>query len=281
MKKMLREPMLHFSILAVLLFVWFSLSDDTRPVPTQSHEIVVTDASVRRMIEQFNAVWRRDPGDQELAALVAGAVREEVMVREALALGLDRGDAAIRNRLKQKMQFLTDSAAQMIEPEDEVLRAFMRDNPDAYATPEMVSFDQVYLGERPSQQEMNSALASLTRGEAPQLLGRGGLLPGSMALSTRQQVQNTFGNGIFDALKAVEAGKWVGPVRSGYGVHLVRVTGNRPGQLAEFASVRDKVLFDWRRTQAKSLAEAQYDAMKVRYVIVAPDAAALKQALAP
>jgi len=130
-----------------------------------------------------------------------------------------------------------------------------------------------------SQQEVDAALASLTRGEDPQLLGRGGLLPGSMGLSTGPQVKNTFGTGLFDALKAAETGKWVGPARSGYGVHLVRVTANQPGQLAEFANVRDKVLFDWRRIQADTLAEAQYDIMKARYVVVIPDAATLKQAL--
>jgi len=280
MKKLLREPVLHFAILGVLLFVWFSLSDDNRTVAAQSDEIVISDGGVRRMIEQFNAVWRRNPNEQELVTLVEGAVREEIMVREALVLGLDRGDAAIRNRLKQKMRFLTDSAAQMLEPEDEVLRTYMQDNPDAFSTPELIAFDQVYLGESPSQQEVDSVLAKLAQGEEPQLLGQGGLLPGYMALSTRRQIESTFGAGIFDALKAAEAGKWIGPVRSGYGVHLVRTTDNKPGALAEFASVRDKVLFDWHRTQSYDLAEAQYEIMKARYVVVIPDAAALKQALA-
>jgi len=279
MGKFLREPVVHFALFGVALFVWFGMVDDSVPVAEQSQEIVISPAGLSRMVEQFKSVWHRNPTEQELTGLVSGAVREEIMVREALVLGLDRGDAAIRNRLIQKMQYLTESAAQTLVPQDEVLRAFMRDNPDSYETPEKMAFDQIYLGQGASHEAVENALAALAQGADPQTLGRGGLLPGSVPLSTQRQTTGTFGSGFFEALKGLEQGQWAGPVKSGYGVHLVRVNAVMPAALPDFEEVREKVLFDWRRAEAKALAETQYEAMKSRYVVVTPDGTALKQAL--
>jgi len=279
MGRILREPVAHFALFGVALFVWFTLVNDEKPVAGQSQEIVISAVGVSRMAEQFKSVWHRNPTEQELTGLVNGAVREEILVREALALGLDRGDAAIRNRLMQKMQFLTESAAQTLVPQDEVLRAFMRDNPDSYEVPEKIAFDQIYLGQNASDEAVENALAALVQGADPQTLGRGGLLPGTVPPSTQRQTEGTFGTGFFEALKGVEQGRWAGPVKSGYGAHLVRVNEVRPAALPDFEEVREKVLFDWRRAEAKALAEAQFDAMKARYVIVTPDGAAMKQAL--
>ena len=279
MRNFLRKPVFHFTILG-LLFVWFALSRDKAPAPDQPDEIVITQGGVRRMVEQFNAVWHRNPHEQELAALVEGAIREEVLVREAIALGLDRGDAVIRNRLTQKMQFRTSSAAQMLDPADEVLRAYMADNPDGFTTPDLIAFDQVYLGESANQEMLDTTLAALANGADPRTLGRGGLLPSSLPLSTRRKTENTFGSGFFETLKAAETGTWVGPVRSEYGLHLVRVTEVRPAAMVQFAEVRQEVLFEWRRAESKVLAEKQYKAMRARYLVATPDAAALKKALA-
>lgn len=284
MKKILREPVFQFALLGILLFGYFNLVDERKPVAEQSQQIVISDTDLQQLIERHKSVWRRPPSETELTALIDGAVREEVLVREALALGLDRGDTAIRNRLSQKMQFLTDSVAQMLEPSDDILRAYMAENPDSFTRPAAMSFDQVYLGDRVGQDVVDETLAQLAGGASPNSLGRGGLLPVSMPLATEQQVDNSFGTGFFAALSGAgsgaKPGEWVGPVRSGYGVHLVRVGTYRPAAPADFAAVREKLLFDWRRAQGETLAAAQYDVLRDRYEVVTPDAAALQQALA-
>ncbi|MFT7595814.1 MAG: hypothetical protein ACI8R4_003146 [Paracoccaceae bacterium] len=281
MKKLLREPVLHFALLGIALFAYFSVVNQDRPAPNigQSDQIVISQAQIRQFIEQYRSVWRRPPTPQDLTALVDGAVREEILVREALALGLDRGDAAIRNRLKQKMQFLTDSAAQMMEPSEAVLHAHMAANPGQFSTPPKAAFDQIYLGQTATQGVIDATLTQLAAGDAPQSLGRGSLLPPGMPLTGKQQVDSTFGTGFFATLAEAEPGTWFGPVRSGYGVHLVRVSDAQPATLAEFAMVRDKVLFEWRRMQADELAKAQMGALRQRYRVQTPDADALQQAL--
>lgn len=210
MKKLLREPVFHFALLGIALFAYFSVVNDGAPEVGQSDQIVITDADIRQLIEQHKSVWRRPPTPQELTALIDGSVREEILVREALALGLDQGDAAIRNRLRQKMQFLTESAAQMLEPEDQVLRDYMQANPDGFSTPAKIAFDQIYLGETAGQGDVDAALAQLAAGANPQTLGRGGLLPPSTSLVAARQVDGSFGTGFFAALETAEPGIWGG-----------------------------------------------------------------------
>lgn len=279
MKRLLREPLLHFAVLGILLFGWFRVTAGPAP-EAESDTIRLSDATLTQMVAQYRSVWKRPPTEEQLAKLAENALREEVMVREALALGLDRGDAVIRNRLRQKMQFLTDSAAQAMDPDDEILRTHLEENAERFVTPATASFEQVFLGQTPGEQDVEAALQSLRGGGDPARLGQGALLPPQVSDATPQQVDSLFGEGFFAALEKLTPGEWQGPVRSGYGVHLVRVTRLEPPSLPDLAALRDKVLFDWRSAQAQALSDAQYEALRRRYEIIAPEPADLQKALA-
>ncbi len=274
MRQLLREPFLHFLVLAALVFGYFALVDERGPAADPS-VISVTDTDVRQLADRFRAAWNRPPTSDELEALVAEHVKEEVLVREALTLGLDSGDAVIRNRLRLKMQFLTDSVAQSLDPEDPVLQAHLDANPGTFALPPRIAFDQVYLGSDPDPASIDDTLASLKAGTDPATLGTPSLLPPDLPLSTPPQVDRTFGTNVFAALDQAPPGVWEGPVVSGYGVHLVRVTDREEGALPPLSEIRDDVLFDWRRVQAEALATAQVDALLSGYRIETPDASTL------
>jgi len=280
MKKFLREPVVHFAALGILLFVYFDMTNDDPPNTGPSMVIVVTDPEVVQIIEGFRSVWRHPPNALELEALIDEAVREEVMVREALELGLDRGDAVIRNRLRRKMQFLTDSVAQTLDPDDAALQAHMDAKPDDFLRPELLAFEQVYLGETASELDAATVLARLAVGEDPATLGQRSLLPTRSQLVTRLQVDGAFGGGFFDGIGQAEAGEWSGPYRSGYGLHLIRITNRQEASMPELSAVRDKVLFDWRRSRATDLAEAQYSVLRERYQVTRPEAAVVEGLLA-
>lgn len=276
MKDLLREPLTQFVILGLLLFAYFSTQNEAEGSVPETGRIVVSDAQVQQMANQYRTMWKRPPTTGELQYLIAGHVQEEVLVREALALGLDRGDAAIRSRLRQKMLFLTDSAAQSLQPDDETLQAHLQANPEQFAEPAQLSFQQVYLGENPNEADLNEALGRLVAGETPEGIGARTLLPGVMSNATQTQVERAFGRGFFGAAQDLEPGQWQGPTRSGYGVHLVQVDTFTPSRPAALDRVRDKVLLEWRRVQSKALAEAQMQALSARYDIVVPDADAVQ-----
>lgn len=276
MQKLIRDPLVQFLILGVALFVYFSLRTEATEAPPDPAQIVVSEREAVALIDQFEAVWRRPPTADELQALVDGYVEEEILVREALSLGLDRGDAAIRTRLRQKMLFLTDSAAQALEPDAADLQAHLDANAEQFQTQARLSFEHVFLGQNASSREIDDALLQLSEGAAPETLGSGTLLPPSLSEAVPAQVDGTFGSGFFASLDALEPGEWAGPLRSGYGVHVVRVLDNAAASPARLDDIRDKVLFDWRRVKSTELSEAQMGAMRSRYEIETPSSESLK-----
>lgn len=273
-RRILREPLFHFFLLGVGIFALYGSVNPDKLTGVASERIVIDTQDIDRLVQQFEATWRRPPTRPELQGLVEAQVREEVLVREALALGLDQGDGIIRNRLAQKMTFLTTSVAQSMLPEDEVLISHMETNRDRFTMPDMLAFDQIAL---PSGADADATLATLNAGTEPEEIGGRSLLPPNMNLSSGQAIDSTFGRGFYEALIELPENVWVGPVQSGYGAHLVRLTDRREPSLPPFEVIRDQVLADWRRDQTDTLTAAQFEAFRAKYDIETPSPEALAQ----
>ena len=112
LRRLLREPLLHFFAVGALIFLLFAVVNDAGEAPTDV--IVISPERIDQLAAGFNAVWKRMPTDDEIDALIDEEVRSEVYYREALALGLDKNDTMVRRRLRQKMEFLTDSGASLL-----------------------------------------------------------------------------------------------------------------------------------------------------------------------
>lgn len=268
-----RQPLLHFLAMGVAVFAVFAWLDDAPP-PATGERIVVTEARVAQLVEGFEAVWRRPPTAAERDGLVADFIREEIYVREALALGLDRDDAVIRRRLRQKMEFLAGSAAEGLEPTEAELRAHHATHAERFSTPARVAFEQVFLGEAPASDVVATVRAALARGEDPATLGARTLLPSALEPSPVNVVDGTFGRGVFERVAALAPGRWEGPITSAFGRHLVRVVEREPARRLPFEAVRDEVAADWRRGRAEELAEQHYERLRARYTVVRREGAA-------
>jgi hypothetical protein len=203
--------------------------------------------------------------------LVDNFVREEILVREAVALGLDRDDTVIRRRLRQKMEFLTDSAAAMIEATDEELRAHYAANIERFMAPAQMGFHQVFLGEAVAEADVETAKAALLAGSDPADVGARTLLPFEVPVSVSTAIDGTFGKGFFEQVAELDPGKWVGPVRSGFGIHIVRVTKHINASEPPLEAIREAVLRDWTRQRAEEIGEKQYERLLSRYQVTYPD----------
>ena len=117
--RLLKEPLFQFLLLGLVIFGWFYWKNPPEDEAASSDRIIVDETDLKWLSEQFRSTRQRPPTRSELTALMNQMVREEVLVREALALGLDQGDNVVRNRLAQKMVFLTTSLAQSMEPASE------------------------------------------------------------------------------------------------------------------------------------------------------------------
>ena len=269
--RLLREPLFQFLIIGGLLFALYTVVSDPAPAPI--NQIVIEPERVAQLAAGYEAVWRRPPSDDELTALVENFVREEIYYREALALGLERDDTIIRRRLQQKMEFLTDSGAEFLEPDAGELEAYYRANEQRFQDVPSIALEQVFLGQNSTPEGIAAVLVALqSDAEAdPLLLGEHTLLPSKMALSTPTAIDSVFGAGFFNELAQLPEDVWAGPVESGYGVHLVRIRDSRPARVPPLSEVQDAILREWKSAKAVEIRERVYVRLRARYDVMLPN----------
>lgn len=263
--KLLRDPLLHFVVIGAAMFAVYAVMNSASP--DKPLTIAVTEADLARIDQSFEATWRRPPNDDERQNLIDGFIRQEVMVREAEALGLEKDDPVIRQRLSQKMEFLLSSGANALTPSDEELQAWLADNADRFRVSGETAFEQVYLGESLSQDDLDAVQAALSDGGDLRSLGKRTLLPSDVPLSHPIAIDSTFGAGFAGSLRDLPLNQWAGPVLSGYGVHLVRITDRTEPRLPPLEDIRDRVESGWRADRAEALAESLYEDLKARYTV--------------
>jgi parvulin-like peptidyl-prolyl isomerase len=207
---------------------------------------------------------------------VADYLREELLARQARELGLDEGDAIVRRRLAQKMQFLVDDVVRLQEPTEQELRRVFDDDPSRFQLPSRLSLAHVFFN--------NDARAAARASEAVEKLRSPASTADFAALGDRsllepefhdldeQGVAAVFGPAFARAAFALPAGQWRGPIESGYGLHLVQVTARRQAPAQGFAEARAEVLQEWRRQKEKA-AQGQVLARLVKKYGVTADQA--------
>ena len=267
LQRLLREPLLHFLAIGGLIFVLYTAVSGPAPAPVNT--IIIGPERIEQLAKGFQAVWRHPPSADELNGIIDDAVREEVYYREALALGLDRNDTIVRRRLRQKMEFLTDSGAEILEPVAGELEAHLLANEKTFRRSPRLAFEQIFLGQNPSLESARQVLSALQSGPVaePSTLGKRTLLPAQLGLSLPEAVDGVFGEGFFGRLAKLTPGVWAGPVASAYGVHIVRIGESLAGSTPPLEEIRDAVLSDWKAAKARQLRELHYARLRERYVI--------------
>ncbi|MEE4175615.1 MAG: peptidyl-prolyl cis-trans isomerase [Xanthomonadales bacterium] len=237
-----------------------------------STRIVITSGQIDAMVARFARTWQRPPTEQELKGLIDDYVREEMAAREALSMGLDRDDTIVRRRLRQKLEFLAEDAIDVTPPTDAELQAWLDEHAEAFRIDPEIGFLQVYLNPEkrgPSlEDDAKQVLAQLTAAGAStdiDVVGDSLMLPHEMSLTPLGNVSRVFGSQFADAVLALEPGRWSGPVRSGYGFHLVYVTERKEGRTPALADVRPLVEREFLAARRKSALNAMYEGMLDRY----------------
>jgi hypothetical protein len=271
LQSVLREPLLHFLVLGAGLFALFGVVGG--PAEERPGRIVVSAAKVENLAELFERTWQRPPTRAELDGLIQDHIKEEILYREALALGLDDDDTVIRRRLRQKMEFISEDVAAQAEPTEADLRAFLAEHRERFRAPPRISFVQVYLSPerrgRDTEGDAARLLASLSAGEAD-AAGAGDpfLLEQDFRDLAAYDVERLFGRPFAEQLAALPVGSWSGPVESPYGLHLVLVRARTEGGLPELDQVRDAVALEWRAVRRQAVNEAFYQGLRERYEVI-------------
>ncbi|MGD9236040.1 MAG: peptidylprolyl isomerase [Desulfobacterales bacterium] len=269
--KLMREPLFHFLVLGAGLFlIYFAVNGS---VSNAADRIVVDETQMLRLAEQFQRTWLRPPTRSELQSLAEDFVKEEILYREALALGLDEDDLVIRRRLRQKMEFLNADLVEIQAPTEAQLLAYFDVNQDRFRRPDRFSLQQVYLNPDKRPDDVKRAAVELLAvlnstpalGADPGLLGDATMLPAQLDGATWREVSNTFGPGFAKDLANMPVGRWSGPYESSYGLHLVRITNRKSGGLPAMAEIRPVLEREWRAENSKAANERFYQTLRARY----------------
>ena len=277
-RRVLREPLLHFVVLgAVLFIVWGLVEPGASRVP-QPRQIVLTLDDLRQLQMGFAAQWQRPPNEPEMLALIENRIKEEVLYREALAMGLDKDDTIVRRRMAQKMEFLAEDLATAREPTTEELRAWFATNSKLFAEPARVTLRLLYFSpDRRGLAARSDAAAALRK-----LSGKPVDWPGAAALGdafmfqdyladrTPDQIAKDFGPPFAREIFAQKPGVWTGPIESGYGWNLVFLESLTPERASAFEEVEPEVKTAWLGARKAAAWEEAYKKMRSKYELLLP-----------
>ena len=291
MKRLLREPLIHFLLLGAALFAAYHYLQPARSAAPSAQEIQLSVDELSQLAVLFQSQWRRDPTPDEFGRLVEQKVQSEVLYREALAMGLDKNDEIVKRRMAQKMQFLAEDVAAAQEPTTEELKAWYAKRADKFALPKRVSFRHLYFSPDRRGNQARADAAKLL----PQLAGE----PQDVKLSessadpfmfqeyyrdrATDYLGKEFGPQFAQAIEKISPGSWQGPVESGLGWHLVYVDAVIPGRVPDFEEVAPAVKSAWLHDQKARAWDKAYKEMRARYTVLLPappDEAALAAAAA-
>jgi len=278
MKRLLREPLIHFLLIGAVLFGLYSLTQSGRPASASSKEIRLSLDEIRQLTLLYQSQWRRLPTPQELERLVENKVQQEVLYREALAMGLEKDDEIVKRRMAQKMQFLAEDLAAAREPTTVELRNWFEANNAKFAQPPRLSFRHLYFSpDRRGAHARDEAQLALAKLASQPVDAK---VAGSLADPFMFQdyyrdrapdfLAKEFGPPFALAVARLPPGSWQGPVESGFGWHLVFVDTLIPGRVPAFEEVEADVKTAWLGEQKALAWDKAYKDMRARYTVLLP-----------
>ena len=267
----LKEPLIHFLVLGAIIFgVYLKLN----PSGPSDSEIVVSRGQQEHLVTAFTRTWNRPPTPQEFTGIVQDWIREEIAYREGLEMGLDGNDTIIRRRLRQKLELLAEDIVSLAPPTTEDLEAYRVANEADYTVEPMYTLRQVYFSPdrrgddavRDAEQALvllatDAGMVDFTQ------VGDPISLPSRLVSERASAIDGLFGQSFTAALTDIEPGMWTGPVRSGYGLHLVYIENFEPGRLLTLEEAEQDVRRDWENARRIETIDQLYQRLAEQYTV--------------
>jgi len=278
MKRLLREPLIHFLLLGALLFGAYAYGDRGRGGVEPSRQIQLSLDDLSQLAMLFQSQWKRDPTPAEFGRMVETKVEEEVLYREGLAMGLDKDDTIVKRRMAQKIQFIAEDVAAARVPTSAELRSWFEKNADKFQEPPRVSFRHLYFspdkrGSRAKDDAIDALaqLAGMTEdAKAAATLADPFMFQEYYRDRAPDYLGKEFGPVFAVAVVKLPPGKWQGPIESGFGWHLVFVDTLIPGRVPPFEEIEGTVKTAWLSEQKATAWEKAYKDMRAKYTVLIP-----------
>ena len=260
--KFFREPLVHFLVIGAAIFMLFGLVGQ-RDVDEKERAITITSGEINWLTDAWQKRWNRPPTAQERDGLIQQYLREMILYREAVAMGLDKDDTVIRRRLAQKLEFLSQDLITPQPPSEDELQSYFEAHIDRYQAPDLITLTHVFIDpdKRGNQtlvdaEVIKKQLQALK--EPPQdarSYGDPFMLQSYYPERSEAELLKLFGSGFARSVFELAPQQWHGPVLSGYGTHLVYVHDHQKAQPPVFADVKEQVRLEWESDKREQLNE--------------------------
>lgn len=265
MQKIIKEPLVQFLLIGGALFFLYSfLNPSTEGV--DNNLISIDDSDVKRLIKSYEKTWNAPPDSTTLSNLVSEEIKSEVFYREAIRMQLDHNDEIIRRRLKQKYEFLVKDLANNLQPSEADLSDYYEEHTDQYLEPVKLSFSQIYFSPDKRKNPFEDAqriLIQIIKSNKTNVdvksHGDPFHLQSHFDSRDHSDVRQVFGKEFADAIFKQKIEGWTGPIRSGYGIHLVNLTTIKDQVNLSYADIKERVIADWKTDQQQSYNEQLYE----------------------
>lgn len=270
MQKLLKEPLVHFVLIGFAIFLLYGYVAKSS---SSREKITIDDNDLSHIISIWKLQWQREPTDEELSSLVDAYVRQEVLYREARKLNLDDNDEIIKRRLAQKMEFLSNDVSSMAnDPTDDVLKQFFREHAQKYMTPYAFSFYQIGFSPERHQDSKKAAeqvLKANSNTAVETMRSNGDPLPFPFSFNnvSADRLNAELGGQLADSLQNMAMNRWVGPVKSGFGYHLIYITSRKSPELPDFENVKREVQRDYEYDKEMETQKTIYRELRSKYEI--------------
>jgi hypothetical protein len=270
-----KGPLVYFFVLGFVIFGLHSFLNRTDQEDKDPFTVAVASTDIEWIRSSWEAQMKRPPTQSELQNLIDSYIREEILSREAYAMDLDERDIVIKRRLVQKLTFVFEDLAETMEPSDNELKDYMRENQEKYRVPEMMSFTQVYFSTETREDALKEAKTVLARlksaesgPEEAASLGDMTMIDSSFRKRFSDEVARVLGREFAEALFSIEEEGWQGPIGSTFGLHLVYISDHTASRMPGFENIRENVQNDFMYDRKKEVIDKAYEAAKSRYTIL-------------
>jgi hypothetical protein len=254
---LVREPLIHFCILGGLIF---AIDHVLHPPSQDDKTIVVTKSMQQSFIRNFSEDGDATPTNEQLQNMIESWIGSEILYREGKALGVDKGDEMIRDRIAFKLQVLLFDQVQLEKPTEEQLRAYFENNRNRFDQPERVSFLlTAATNEAAAHRQFEDMRAER---ESPEVRDQTRLFPGRPVDS----LAASFGDDFRSKLISLPVGEWR-VLQAGDGWHVARLDAREPAVPADFDAVREGVRKLWTTDETRKRAWAAVTKLKSNYTV--------------
>lgn len=265
MQKIIKEPLVHFLLLGLAIFIFYGIVNDD--VEGAGEKIIIDDNDIDRLIQNYQKTWNEYPQEKTILTLVDDYIKSEVLYKEALQLNLDHNDEIIKRRLMQKYEFLIEDLADNYEVEEAVLKEYWQENRKDYSSPKILSFSHHYFNPDLVNDAEAMAKNNLRLAKSGKIKSHSSHLNQNYHSLEPSQIANIFGQEFSLQISELSPNAWHGPIKSGYGFHLVFISEIKSAKEKTYDEAKEEVARNYQDQFVDQQQEKLYEVLKERFDI--------------